>query len=558
MLEALVQVLNHAVWSFPPALPWLVLLLLGTGLFVTVRLGFIQLRRMPHGFSVLAGRYDDPEHQGDVTHFQALSTALSATVGIGNIAGVATAIHYGGPGALFWMWLTAGFGMALKYAECTLSLLYRDFDAQGGAAGGPMYYIERGLGPRFKPLAIAFATCTVIASFGIGNMNQANTVAISARSDFGLSETWVGVVLAVVVGGVIVGGIRRIAKVSSKLAPAMAALYVGAALVILALRFEAIPAAFVTIIRDAFSPKASLGGSVAGVFATTLLWGVKRGLFSNEAGMGSAPIAHAAARTNEPVREGVVAMLGPFIDTLIICTLTGLVIVTTGAWEQKTSSRVKVAHTQVLWAEALTHAQGTSEAARLQQALAHDPPKAEEQVQVKNGHQNLWAFVARQSLVGTPVLWLHNKPYTGWVAFRGGTLEPAEEEGTLMVEGHMLQNSSALTALAFQVGLSPLGNWGNYVVTVAVLLFALSTMISWSYYGDRAITYLCGARMVLPYRALYTGFVFIGSVSALELVWAFGDLALGLMATPNLLAVVLLMPKILEATRNYFQRMDEA
>lgn len=556
-LGIVVEVLNKYVWSFPKELPWLVVLLLASGFYVTARLGFIQLRKVWHALQVVAGKFDDPEHDGDISHFQALSTALSATVGIGNIAGVATAIHYGGPGAIFWMWLTALFGMALKFAECTLSMQYRVFDDKGEASGGPMYYIEKGLGPKWKPLAIMFAFCGVISSFGGGNMNQANTVAVSASTDFGVSGWVVGLITASLVGLVILGGIKRIAGVSSKLAPSMAALYVLGAITILIFNAGSIPSAFAMIVTDAFNPKASVGGSVLGAFSVTLLWGVKRGLFSNEAGQGSAPIAHAAAKTDEPIREGAVAMLGPMIDTLLICTMTALVILTTGVWDEKHDSEMALAHITPIPA-AILNAQAPSEAAKINEALeAVESGKVDKlQVQVSAGVQSVLSFVGRESLVeGAMILDEKGQPFTGTISFdpKHGIVEP----GSMKVRGKMLQNSSALTALAFKKGLSPLGNWGNYVVTFCVFLFALSTMISWSYYGDRCVTYLWGSKLVLPYRVVYTIFVFVGAVLALEVVWAYGDLALGLMTIPNLIAVIFLMPSVVSATQEYFDRMKK-
>jgi len=559
LLQNIVDVGNTLVWSTPAALPWLVVVLLGTGFFVTVRLGFIQLKQVRHAVDVVAGKFDDPEHDGDISHFEALSTALSATVGIGNIAGVATAIHYGGPGALFWMWVTAFFGMALKYAECTLSMHYREFDDDGNASGGPMYYIEKGLGPKWKPLAAFFAVCAVVASFGGGNMNQANTIAVSASTDFGVSVYLVGIISAAIVGAVILGGIKRIATVSSKLAPTMAAVYCIAALIIIAFNFGEIPYAFTTIFHNAFNPAASLGGSVAGIWSVTLLWGVKRGLFSNEAGQGSAPIAHAAAKTDEPVREGAVAMLGPLIDTLIICTMTGLVIVTTGSWDDKVDSTVGLDSAAVVFDEYVDH-DALTEYARLSggmegQALAAEKESdgATRSVTVQGGVAQGVFFIAREAQVAEPRILRDDAPFSGTLTYdlKGGSWV---EEG-LDLKGDMLQNSSALTALAFKRGLSPLGDWGNYVVTLCVFLFAISTMISWSYYGDRCVTYLWGSRYVIYYRLAYTGFVFLGCVLALEVVWAYGDLAMGLMTLPNLIAVILLMPKLLEITGDYFSRM---
>lgn len=559
-LHTFVDQANTLIWATPAAFPLLIVVLLGTGLITTAALGVIQVRRLPHAFAVVAGKYDDPDHKGDVSHFQALSTALSATVGIGNIAGVATAIHLGGPGALFWMWLTAAFGMALKYAECTLSMHYRTFDDDGDASGGPMYYIEKGLGPRFGPLAkglaVLFAVAGVVASFGGGNMSQANTVAVSASMDFGARDWLVGIILAVVVGVVILGGIRRIAAVSSKLAPGMAILYVAGALVVIGFNITEVPAAFAAIVKGAFSPEASLGGSVAGGLMTTLLWGVKRGLFSNEAGQGSAPIAHAAARTDEPVREGVVAMLGPLIDTLLICTMTGLVIVTTGVWDDKFQAELQLNEADIVLTSDLGSAE--TEYERIQAAVgARAEVSGTIDIPVQEGRQKLLAIVGRDGLVDEPVLLAQDgSPWSGTATFdpKSGTF--VGDDVPLRVSGAMLLTSSVLTAQAFQTGLSSITPHGNLLVTLAVFLFAVSTMISWSYYGDRCVTYLLGSRWVLAYRVVYTLFVFLGSVLALELVWAYGDLALGLMALPNLVAIVLLLPKVLEVTREYFARMD--
>jgi AGCS family alanine or glycine:cation symporter len=406
LLKEIVDVGNTLVWSTPAALPWMVAVLLLTGLFVTVRLSFIQLRQVGHAVRAVFGKYDDPDDEGDISHFQALSTALSATVGIGNIAGVAMAIHYGGPGALFWMWVTAVFGMALKFAECTLSMQYRGFDADGNASGGPMYYIEKGLGKKWKPLAVLFAVCAVISSFGGGNMSQANTVAVSAYSDFGIEGWVVGLVSSAIVGFVILGGIKRIAKVSSKLAPTMATIYIAGALVILILNVNAIPDAFVQIFSQAFNPRASLGGSVAGVFSMTLLWGVKRGLFSNEAGQGSAPIAHAAAKTKEPVREGAVAMLGPLIDTLIICTMTGLVVVTTGVWDEKKQADLGIGEVKTYTAASLPET-GTSEAGRIAAAAAVAAKAGDKSTLgavCGKGHCRSLVFIGRDALIDDAVL----------------------------------------------------------------------------------------------------------------------------------------------------------
>ncbi len=318
----------------------LVVALLGTGLWLTLRLGFIQVRRFGHGLAVVSGRYDDPDAPGEVSHSQALTTALSATIGIGNIAGVAIAIHWGGPGAVFWMWVTAFLGMATKFTEVTLAQKYRVRETGGEVSGGPMYYIERGLGPRWRPLARFFAGALIVMALVSGNAIQANTLADLASTSFGVTPWLVGLLSAGVVGAVIVGGIGRIGRVTSVLAPAMAALYVLGGLAVVALNAEAILPSLRAIVTEAFNPTAGVAGAGAGVFLQTMLWGVRRGLFSNEAGQGSAPIAHSAARTDAPVSEGVVALLEPFIDTLVICTITALAILCTGVWRDTTPTAI--------------------------------------------------------------------------------------------------------------------------------------------------------------------------------------------------------------------------
>ena len=424
----------------------LTFILIGTGLFVTIALGFIQLKRLNHSFAVVSGKYDNPDDEGDVTHFQALSAALSATIGIGNIAGVALAVRLGGPGALFWMWVTAVLGMALKYAECTLSHRYRVIHEDGSASGGPMYYIEKGLGPKWKPLAVFFATCAVICSFCTGNMNQANTIAQMFLT-YNVSIYVSGGVIAALVGLVIIGGIKRIAAVASRLVPTMAVLYVLGTMVIIITHSENIMPSFAKIFTEAFSLKAGWGGLFA-----VIMWGVRRGLYSNEAGQGSAPIAHAAAKTKESAREGAVALMGPFIDTLIVCTMTGLAILCTG----------------VIESTSLTGAQ--------------------------------------------------------------------------------------LTREAFRQGFSFAPEIGSFIVNCAVLLFAYTTMVAWSYYGDRSIEYLAGPKAIKPYRWVYVFFNFMGAILPLTFVWNFGDIALSLMTIPNLIGVLFLTGILKGITTEYFAK----
>ena len=539
--------LSGTVWGWPDTFPVMVAALLLTGLITTASLRFLQLRKLKHSFDVIRGKYDDPAHAGDLSHFQALTTALSATVGIGNIAGVATAMHYGGPGALFWMWVTAIFGMALKYAECTLSMKFRTILPDGTAAGGPMYYIEKGLGRNWKPLAAMFAVCTIISSFGSGNSIQAFTVADQMRADVGV-PTWItGVISATVIAAVILGGIRRIGAVTSRLVPYMAAIYVAGALMVLVLHFQDIPGLLVLIVRTAFKPAAQIGGFAGGTFIFMLTWGVKRGLFSNESGQGSAPIAHAAAKPDEPVREGVVAMRGPMIDTLIICTLTGLVILSTGVWNDKHREDIPVnaqSDITVIAPDATVMTNGrVAEADRFDGVL-----------RVTHGAFDDALLVHNHSTVDSPTLLADDQPWQGEIPVENGVIDFAAVPA-LMLEGEMALNGSPLTAWGFQRGLAPVaGRWGYLIVTIGVVLFGISTAISWSYYGDRAVVYLFGPKWILPYKILFCLMNFMGAIFSLEIVWNLGDSALGLMSLPNLIALVLLNRKVRGMTGEYFSR----
>ncbi len=479
------------VWSFPgnllsddfkntfpiASIPLMVIALLGTGIYMTFKLGFPQLKHVLHGIKVTRGDYDDVEDEGDLNHFKALSTALAATVGIGNIAGVAIAIYYGGPGALFWMWITAFFGTALKYSECTLALQYRETDKFGNTAGGPMYTIENGLGPKWRWLAVTFAAFAIICSFFTGNAIQSFTLTDQLYSQFlpVLGETHPlmtksvilpGILLAFIVGSVILGGIKRIGNVTGYLVPIMATIYVFTALFIVLSNFEKVGSSFSTIFSMAFNPPAQISGIGAGAviaFLNTMMMGVKRGLFSSEAGQGSAAIAHSTAKTKYSVREGVVALLEPYIDTIIICTLTGLVIMVTDSWH-------------------LTEFYAT----RIDPSISED-------------------------------LWM---------------------------------NSSVLTSHAFAQGVP----FGDKIVTLAVVLFAISTAISWSFYGDRATEYLFGSNAIKYYRYVYVFMVFVGSTLLLEPVWIFGDAALGFMTFPNLIAIILLSTKLKDISSKYFEK----
>ena len=550
-IKSIIDGANGIIWNWPSGSPLMVVLLLGTGIFLTLRLGFINLRAFRHAIQVIKGDYDDPDDPGDITHFQALTTALSATVGIGNIAGVATAIHYGGPGALFWMWLTAFFGMTAKYVECTLAMHLRQENPDGSVSGGPMYYIEMGLGPRFKPLAILFAVCAVVSSFGSGNAVQAFTMADSFRADLGLPTWLTGGISAIIVALVIIGGIKRIGSFASKVMPAMAILYFVSAVVLLFLHAGDIPAAFVTIFNRAMHPEAAVAGFAGATFIFTLTWGVKRGLFSNEAGQGSAPIAHAAARTQEPVREGVVAMIGPFIDTLVICTLTGLMIVTTGVWNQKKESVYPLSAQSAI----TVVDQGCTLDANAVQTKSC--ALQSRRFLVQQGRIKGARLIINHGLVDGAELVREDQPVSGVLVVDP---KPHLEGDTgqilkgVKIRGRVLQNGSPLTAWALEEGLKDIFPFGAFLVTISVFLFALSTAISWSYYGDRSAQYLFGQRAVLPYKLAFVVMHFLGAIFSLEVVWGFGDAALGLMSFPNLLAINALSGTVVKLTNDYFSR----
>jgi AGCS family alanine or glycine:cation symporter len=533
-------------------IPYMVLLLLGTGVFLTLRLGFIQLRRLGHGFKVTTGVYDDPDEPGDVSHFQALTTALSATVGIGNIAGVAIAIHWGGPGALFWMWVTAALGMATKYSEVTLAQKYRNVEEthghiwEGTVSGGPMYYIEKGLGKNWKWMAVLFATLLGLTAFLTGNAIQANTVADTMRTTFGVPVWATGLLTSSVVAAVILGGIHRIGKVTAVLAPFMAAIYVtGAMLIILMNAGDVIPA-FGLIFREAFNPTSGVAGTGVGAFLVTLMWGVRRGLFSNEAGQGSAPIAHAAAKTDEPVSEGVVALLEPFIDTIVICTMTGLVIILTGVWNDRIPTEIAIGGGDMAYVV-------------VDEDGHHSAVDMPEQVVVEDGRQLAatgasmiaWHDIALEELFVDEAMTI---PFTGTIDLvnRSAITADGVSHGSLWALA--AESGAPMTQEGFARGLSPLGNWGHLIVVFAVLLFALSTAISWSYYGDRCANYLFGSVAVLPYKLAFVAMHFVGAVLPLAVIWNLGDVFLAVVIVPNLIALLLLSGVVARETKSYFER----
>lgn len=444
-MDALTHILsqiNAVVWGVP-----MLVLILGVGIFLTLGLRLMPILKLKAGFKLLwSGRNPDSD-SGDISPFNALMTSLSATIGTGNIAGVATAIFMGGPGALFWMWCTALVGMATKYSEAVLAVKYREVDAEGNFVGGPMYYIKNGLSTKWCWLGSMFAFCGCIAGFGMGNSVQSNSVASALESNFAI-PTWItGLVLMLFVGAVLMGGIKRISEVAGRLVPIMAIFYISIGLVVLLSQIEKIPDAFLLVMESAFTPVAAEGGFAGAAVWMAIRFGVARGVFSNEAGLGSAAISHAAAKTNDPVSQGLVAMLGTFIDTLIVCSITGLAIVVTGSW---TSG----------------------------------------------------------------------------------------------------ENGAALTTFAFSQAIP----MANYIVAIALVVFAFTTILGWSFYCEKCIQYLFGVRVIRPFRIVWTLVVPIGAVSSLDFVWLLGDTLNAMMAIPNLIALVLLAPVTFKLTKDYFSK----
>lgn len=535
--------------------PYFPILLLGVGVVFTFYLGFPQIRFFRHAWAVLLGRFSHDDDPGDTTHFQSLSTALSGTVGTGNIGGVAFALYLGGPAALFWMWATAFVGMTTKYVEVSISHKYRSVDDQGNMVGGPMNYMEHGL--NMKPLAIFFAAATIISSFGSGNMPQANNMAAGLETSFSLAPEVSGLVFAVLMAFVIVGGIQRIAKVASALVPVMGVFYALGAIAVIVTHYENILPSFGAVFSDAFTGSAASGGFLGATFAYAFNRGVNRGLFSNEAGQGSAPIAHAAAKTKEPVAEGMVAILEPFIDTLIICTLTGLVILSSGVWQEKFQTNFASFDTEIL--QGSFDDREPDDVERLFQHISlfsgeTSIPSYTGELEVIDGRivSNVVTVIHNRSVAeGVQVLDSDGAVFNGELSVREGEISTEN----LVLTGKSLLHSVPLTAKAFQT--SFLGDWGEYAVTIGLVLFAFSTAIAWSYYGDRAVTYLLGTRWVTPYRVLYIVGFFVATIVDTSLVWLISAITVALMTIPNLFGLALMHKEIKSMTRDYWSKYKD-
>lgn len=531
---------------------WFPFLLLSVGIFFTLYLGFPQIRYFKHAVGVTTGRFDKAGAKGDTTHFQALATALSGTVGTGNIGGVALALHLGGPAALFWMWVTAFFGMTSKFVEVTLSHKYREQTADGTMAGGPMYYMEKGMNAKW--LAVLFAMATVLSSFGTGSLPQINSIAAGLQSTFDIEPIVTGAVLSVLLALVIIGGIKRIAKVAAAIVPTMAILYLIGAFAVILPNLGNIGPSFVAIFSDAFTGSAATGGFLGATFAYVFDRGVNRGLYSNEAGQGSAPIAHAAARTDEPADEGMVSILEPFIDTIVICTITGLVILSSGAWKEKFDNDFQRADMRFV-AGAYSEEQ-PQDVEQMFNLLNGDETAAtlySGDIALTDGmaaNSDDFTLMASRSFAEDVVYTRDGTPLSGTFAVTEGRLDDASIE----VSGKSLIHSVPLTTVAFTRGL--FGEFGQYIVSIGLMLFAFSTAIAWSYYGDRAMTYLLGPKSVLPYRVVYVAGFFYAAFADTTIVWNLALITIVLMTAPNLFGLLYMHKEMKQTVSDYWNKTD--
>jgi AGCS family alanine or glycine:cation symporter len=530
---------------------WFVFLLLGTGLFFTIYLRFPQFRYLKPALRIVRGKFDREGDVGDTSHFQALMTALSGTVGTGNIAGVALAIHLGGPAALFWMWVTALLGMTLKFVEVSISHKYREKAEDGTIAGGPMYYMKNRL--NMKWLAVIFAVATIFSSFGTGNLPQINSISNSIFATFGINKILTGAVLSILLGFVIIGGIKRIAKVTSRLVPLMAIVYFLGAMAVILFNYENIIPSFVSIFSDLFTGTSAAGGFLGAGFSFAFNRGVNRGLFSNEAGQGSAPIAHATARAHEPISEGLVALLGPFIDTIIICTLTGLVILSSGVWSKKIDNQFQDADIQILAGQYNEHDIADREKlANFLQEKA-DLPLYSGSIEVTDGViQSDVTILHSRSVADDVQVSKDGSQFTGTVAVVNGNIANAEE---VVLNGKSLIHSAPLTTEAFTK--SWFGSYGRYIVSIGLLLFAFSTAISWSYYGDRAVNFLFGMKGEIYFRIIYVIGFFFASFTDTTLIWTISGITIVIMTVPNLIGILLLRKEMKSEVKSFWKEYAE-
>ena len=528
---------------------WFPAFLIGSGLFFTIYLGFPQIKYFAHGWRILSGKYVKPGTEGETTPFQALTTALSGTIGTGNIGGVALAIFLGGPAAIFWMWVVAFLGMTTKFVEVTLAHKYREKLADGSIAGGPMFYIENGL--NMKWLAVIFSVCLLMMCIGTGNMPQINNIALVMNDTFDIPKWLTGLVLAILLWMVIIGGIKRIAQIASKLVPFMAFWYILGALAVIIGNYENIIPSLKLIFVHVFSPAAAVGGFLGASVAAALTRGVNRGLYSNEAGQGSAPIAHATSKTENPIEEGMVSILEPFIDTIVVCTLTGLVILSSGVWNQKFENEFE--------ASAMDYLKGSySETSSEEDLITLRNYYYERNENIEfTGELN----VSEGVLTSEDVTLMHNRSFAEETTYKdretnqsfSGVISVEEGKiinpGDFIIEGKSLLRSADLTGKAFTK--SVFGDYGQYIVAFGLLLFAFSTVIAWSYYGDRATAHLFGEGWILYYRIVYVGAFFIAAVVDTKIIWDIATVIGPIATIPNLIALILLRKEIKQIDEAY-------
>ena len=524
---------------------WFPAFLIGSGIFFTVYLGFPQIKYFNHGWRILSGRYVKEDTEGETTPFQALTTALSGTVGTGNIGGVALAIFLGGPAAIFWMWITAFFGMTTKFVEVTLAHKYRETLPDGSISGGPMYYIENGL--NMKWLAVLFSVCLLLMCLGTGNMPQISSIAVVMNDTFHIPKIVTGGVLAVLLWMVIIGGIKRIAQIASKLVPFMAFWYLVGSFAVIISNYENIIPSLQSIFVHVFTPTAAVGGFLGASVAAALTRGVNRGLYSNEAGQGSAPIAHASSKTENPIEEGMVSILEPFIDTIIICSITGLVILSSGVWTEKFENKFEESSMCFL-NEVLIETNNDDVKVLQEYILSCSGPlthSGEEQV-VDVAIQNPSLTLMHNRSVSEDVLYSQNgQPFTGIIQINDGKLET----DNIDIFGKSLLLGADLTGKAFSR--SVFGEFGQYIVAIGLLLFAFSTAIAWSYYGDRATVHLFGEGWILYYRVIYVGAFFTAAIIDTKIVWDIATVIGPIATVPNLLAILFLRREIKKLDSEY-------
>ena len=527
---------------------WFPVFLIGSGIFFTVYLGFPQIKYFTHGWRILSGKYVKEDTKGETTPFQALSTALSGTVGTGNIGGVALAIFLGGPAAIFWMWITAFFGMTTKFVEVTLAHKYRETLPDGSISGGPMYYIENGLNMRW--LAILFSICLLLMCLGTGNMPQISSIAVVMNDTFNIPKIVTGSVLAVLLWMVIIGGIKRIAQIASKLVPFMAFWYLVGSFAVIVSNYENIIPSLQSIFIHVFTPAAAVGGFLGASVAAALTRGVNRGLYSNEAGQGSAPIAHASSKTENPIEEGMVSILEPFIDTIVICTITGLVILSSGVWTEKFENKFE--QSSMCYLDGTYSDSEPEDIAVLQDYIlsCSGPQAYSGKQEIVDGKlsNNAITLMHNRSVSENVIYSQEGSPFTGSVEIIEGKLKSPG----ISVKGDSLLLGADLTSKAFSRSL--FGEFGQYIVAIGLLLFAFSTAIAWSYYGDRATVHLFGEGWILYYRIIYVGAFFTAAIIDTKIVWDIATVIGPIATVPNLLAILFLRKEIKKLDSEYVVR----